>query len=114
METLNAYTKLLENIKADAAEIWTDAEQDIDTAIDLCYQYADSSEYVIYYRKAKELCQLVLDYDSDVYDNAECDMFEILVADSKTTMDQLHSFIAYHIIRDLAIEAVQAMEEETV
>ena len=39
-----------------AVEIFEQAD-DLDNAMDLAYQYADGSEWVIYYGKAHELCQ---------------------------------------------------------
>ena len=42
-------------VAAWAVEIFEQAS-DIDDAIDLAYQYADGSEWVIYHHKAHELC----------------------------------------------------------
>lgn len=108
--TYNEYENLKEAITVDVAELLKEADNDRDTTIDLCYQYADSSEYICYTHKAQELCQVVEQYDFDRYDEAEREMFELLVTDKYTTMSRLYTLIAYHIVRDLAIDAIELVE----
>ena len=108
--TYDDYKNLKAGITADVADLLTEAENDRDVAIDLCYQYADSSEHVVYYYKAKNFCLAVEGYEPARFDEAEAEMFELLVTDKHTTMDRLYTLIAYHIILNLAIEALDATE----
>ena len=68
----------------DIAEEIASQSEDMDAALDLAEQYADGSEYVIYYAKAHELCRncdiengeaFIQDCFSDVpmtYDDMAC------------------------------------------
>lgn len=104
---MTTYENLIKNINETAQEILVEVANDRDTAIDRCYEAADSSEYVSYYHKSWELIDIIKDYDIDLFYEAEAEVFENLVADKNTTLNQIATFIAYHIVRDLLIDAVE-------
>jgi len=104
---MNNYETLIKNINETAQEILVEVDNDRDVAIDRCYEAADSSEYVSYYHKSWELIDIIKDYDIDRFYEAESEVFELLVADKNTTLNQLATLIAYHIVRDLLIDAVE-------
>lgn len=106
--TINDYK--LDQIALDyAEEIWRDVDGDIDAATDQAHEYADGSEWVIYYHKAHELCQ-----------NCNTDHGEELLDDvgpgENPTYDGLAVLIAYgelnarinHALYELAEEAEAA------
>lgn len=106
--TINDY-KLDQIAKDYAEEIWRDVDGDIDAATDQAHEYADGSEWVIYYHKAHELCQ-----------NCNTDngtqFFEDCGPWSELTYDGTASIIAYgelnarinHALYELAEEAEAA------
>ena len=95
-------------VAAWAVEIFEQAS-DIDDAIDLAYQYADGSEWVIYHHKAHELCAACnTDAGEDFIE--QCGE-----PDGGWTYDGFASAIAFGEIYERlqsAIQGLYAMEEE--
>ena len=83
---LNDY-KLDQYCKAIAEEI-CNSTTDIDEATDQVWEYADGSEYVIYYAKAHELCQ-------NCNINEGTDFVEECYGDTFLSYDDLATQIAY-------------------
>ena len=84
-----------------ASEILAEVEGDRDKAFDLAHEYADGSEYAIYYSKAHEVCQNCnTDNGEQFYE--DCGPF------ADPTYDSIASIIAYGEIRcrvEVAIDA---------
>jgi hypothetical protein len=79
--------KLNEYAESCAQDILAETE-DYDTAYDLAHEYADGSEYVIYYSKAHELCQNCVTDDGDNF-------FEEVGPGENPTYNSIACIIAY-------------------
>ena len=79
-------------------------EQDLDAAIDMAHQYADGTEWVIYYAKAHELCAKCNT------DNGE-QFLEDVGHPENVTYDSLAVSIAYGEIYSRIAQAVQSLYE---
>ena len=102
--TINDYT--LNEYAADIAdEILRECDGDRDDAIDFAHEYADGSEWAIYYHKAHELCQNCnTDNGEQFYE--DCGPWEDL------TYDGIASIIAYGELRARIEQAIDAKIEE--
>lgn len=89
--TINDYM-LDQYVASIAAEILRECDGDRDKAMDLAHQYADESEWAIYYHKAHELCQNCDTDNGDAFFE-DCGPWENL------TYDTIATIIAYGEIR---------------
>ena len=100
----NASDYNLDAMVADwAVEIFEQSD-DLDAAIDMAHQYADGTEWVIYYAKAHELCAKC---DTD---NGE-QFLEDVGHPETVTYDSLAVSIAYGEIYSRIVQAVQGLYE---
>ena len=99
---LNDYK--LDQYCASIAEELVNYHEDLDEALDHVWEYADGSEYVIYYAKAHELCR-----------TCNTDMGEDFIADCYSdvpmTYDEMACRIAYGEIENRIRCAVEEMFE---
>ena len=79
---------ILDNIARDYAKEIMEQTQDSDEAQDLAHQYADGSEWVIYYYKAHMLCQ-----NCDIADGQE--FVDSCWGDTPMTYDDMATKLAY-------------------
>jgi len=102
--TINDYT--LNEYAADIAdEILRECDGDRETAHDMGYEYADGSEWAIYYHKAHELCQNCnTDNGEQFYD--DCGPWE------DVTYDKIATIIAYGELRARIEQAIDAKIDE--
>jgi hypothetical protein len=88
----------------DIANTTTDREE----VYDLVWEYADSSEHVIYYGKAHDLVHLVRNWDSSLYNDAEEEVEDLFCRSDVMTYDKHATVLAFCIIR---IELTRKVEE---
>jgi hypothetical protein len=102
--TINDYT--LNEYAADIAdEILRECDGDRDRAMDLAHEYADNSEWAIYYYKAHELCQNCnTDNGEEFYE--DCGPWEDI------TYNKIATIIAYGELRARIIQAIDEKIEE--
>lgn len=92
----------------DIANTTTDREE----VYDLVWEYADSSEYVIYYGKAHDLVHLVRNWDSSLYNDAEEELEELTCGGEPMSFDKHATVLAFCIIRVELTRRVEELIEE--
>lgn len=103
--TINDYT--LNEYAADIAdEIFLECVCDRERAMDLSHEYADGSEWVIYYHKAHELCQNC-DTENGEQFYEDCGPWDDI------TYDRIASIIAYGELHARIAQAIDAKIDET-
>ena len=101
--------KLDEYCASIAQDIMADVksnERGMDDAYDMAHEYADGSEYVIYYAKAHELCQ---NCDTD---NGEDFLTGISDQNVPRSYDDMAALIAYGEIHHRIYAALSELEDE--
>ena len=88
------YLDYVEGIAKDILDETTDRER----AEELVWEYADSSQHVVYYSRAHDLVHLVRNWDSSLYNDAQ-DEVEDLIGGEFLDYDTYATKLAFSILR---------------
>lgn len=108
MKTHIEFLDYIEDLAEDIANTTTDREE----VYDLVWEYADSSEHVIYYGKAHDLVHLVRNWNSSLYNDAEAELEELTCGGEPMSYDKHATVLAFCIIRLELHKRVEELIEE--